>query len=120
MTDRQDINIVALRKSLLERKVQLEEHSRTSRETRDAVELDQTRQGRLSRMDALQQQEMAKETERRRQAETLRIDTALKRMEKDDYGYCINCDEPIALKRLALDPAAITCIECAGQVKTGI
>jgi len=113
MTDRQDINIGELRKALLERKTVLEEHSRTSRETRDAVELDQTRQGRLSRMDAMQQQEMAKETERRRQTERVRIDAALKRMGDDGYGYCVNCDEPIAQKRLELDPAVHTCIKCA-------
>lgn len=113
MTDRQDINIDALRKALDERRAELERLSAQSAESREAVELDQTRQGRLSRQDALMQQEMAKETERRRKAEIQRIDNALKRMETEDYGYCAQCDEPTAAKRLELDPAIMVCINCA-------
>lgn len=113
MADRTDISIEALRKTLLEHKAELERLSSLSGEAREPVELDQTRQGRLSRQDALMQQEMAKETERRRQVELQRIDAALKRMDSDDYGYCVKCDEPIAAKRLALDPAIVTCIACA-------
>ena len=113
MTDRKDINIEALRKALLEKKAELERLSAISKESRDVVELDQTLQGRLSRMDAMQQQEMAKETERRRENERQRIDVALKRMEEGDYGYCVKCDEAIAAARLKLDPAVLTCIHCA-------
>lgn len=113
--DRQDINITALRKILLERKEDLLRLRAQSAEARSAVELDQTRQGRLSRQDALMQQEMAKETERRRIVEMQRIEAALKRMETDDYGYCLNCDEEIAARRLELDPAVPTCIGCASK-----
>jgi len=113
MTDRQDINIDALRKVLLDRKAELEALRAQSAKSREAVELDQTRQGRLSRMDAMQQQEMAKEAERRRDLDARKIAAALERMETDDYGYCIKCDEPIAAKRLELDPALATCVACA-------
>jgi len=82
------------------------------------VELDQTRVGRLSRMDALQTQAMAKETERRRQQELIRIDTALSRLDDGTYGDCVNCDEPIAEKRLAFDPSALLCIDCANKTKS--
>lgn len=113
-TDRTDINLESLRKSLLGRKAELERLSKISAESREAVELDQTRQGRLSRQDALMQQEMAKETERRRQADLQRVEAALSRLETDDdYGYCIRCGEPIAPKRLELDPALTVCIDCA-------
>ncbi len=77
------------------------------------VELDQTKVGRLSRMDALQHQAMAKETERRRQQELMHIDEALGRLENGTYGDCLECDEPIAEKRLAFDPSARLCIDCA-------
>jgi len=77
------------------------------------VELDQTRVGRLSRMDALQNQAMARETERRRQQELLRIDTALERLDEGAYGDCADCGEPIAEKRLAFDPSTLLCIDCA-------
>lgn len=77
------------------------------------VELDQTRVGRLSRMDALQNQAMAQETERRRRQELIRIDAALRRIEDETYGDCAECGEAIAEKRLALDPSAVLCIDCA-------
>ncbi len=113
MSDRTDIDMAALRQTLLDRQAELKRLSEISAESREAVELDQTRQGRLSRMDAMQQQEMAKEADRRRQIDGQKIESALKRMETDDYGYCAACDEPIASKRLELDPAVSTCIQCA-------
>lgn len=79
------------------------------------VELDQTRVGRLSRMDALQGQAMAKETERRRTIELQRIAGALARIEEEEFGYCVMCGEGIPLKRLELDPAVTTCVHCAGR-----
>lgn len=88
----------------------LAEHSA---ESRAPVELDQTRVGRLSRMDALQNQAMALETERRRQSELQRIEAALARIAAGDYGFCIQCEEPIGAKRLSLDPSVPTCIRCA-------
>lgn len=79
------------------------------------VELDQTRVGRLSRMDALQTQAMAQETDRRRHHELSQIDAALRRLEDGSYGECLECGEPIAVKRLELDPSAPLCIDCASK-----
>ena len=90
----------------------------TSKEATKIVELDQTRVGRLSRMDAMQGQQMAKESERRRQHQLTMINAALKRIEMDDYGYCVRCDEEIDIRRLDLDPALPCCINCAQQAKT--
>lgn len=78
------------------------------------VELDQTKVGRLSRMDAMQVQAMAAEADRRRAVEIQRIDAALKRLDEGEYGYCTACGEEISVKRLASDPAAPLCIACAG------
>ena len=66
------------------------------------VALDQTRVGRLSRMDALQNQAMAQETERRRQHELSLIDSALQRLEDGIYGECVDCGEPIAEKTVGV------------------
>ena len=79
------------------------------------VEVDQSSVGRLTRMDALQSQAMAVEVERRRIAELARIAGALERLEQGEYGYCVNCGEPIAPKRLELDPATPLCVNCAGR-----
>ncbi|MQX35172.1 hypothetical protein GHC57_01425 [Roseospira navarrensis] len=75
--------------------------------------------GRLSRMDALQHQAMAQETERRRQVELKRIDAALERMKEGEYGLCVHCGESIATRRLEFDPAAPLCITCASAAKSG-
>lgn len=113
MSDGNEIDVNAMRAKLIEWQAELERLMAVSAEAREAVELDQTRQGRLSRQDALMQQEMAKETQRRRALDLKRIEAALKRVEADDYGYCMACDELIAAKRLELDPAVVTCIKCA-------
>ena len=73
-------------------------------EHRAPVALDQTSVGRLSRMDAMQQQAMAAAQSRRRSAMRQRIDAALKRIKEDEFGWCQNCGEAIAPRRLELDP----------------
>ena len=79
-------------------------------EDAEPVALDQTQQGRLSRMDAIQQQAMAAETKRRRLRQVQMIDAALQRLDDGEYGFCVVCGEPIGSGRLALDPAVPTCI----------
>jgi DnaK suppressor protein len=81
------------------------------------VELDQTRMGRLSRMDALQAQAMSQATNRRR-AENLRgVESALQRLERGEYGDCQECGETINPKRLEFDPTVRLCITCAESIK---
>ena len=85
----------------------------TSSAAAQPVELDQTRVGRLSRMDAMQAQEMSLATRRRREVRLTRIESALGRIDSGDYGHCIRCSEPIGAERLDFDPAALLCIGCA-------
>ncbi len=40
-----------------------------------------------------------------------KIEQALKRIEKDEYGYCEETGEPIGVKRLKARPIATLCIE---------
>ncbi|THB72979.1 MAG: TraR/DksA family transcriptional regulator [Gammaproteobacteria bacterium] len=77
------------------------------------VELDQAMMGRLSRMDAMQGQEMAKASKQRAELELKKIDAALTRIDNNEYGYCVKCDEQISEKRLEFDPTALFCIDCA-------
>ena len=101
------------RRLLLELEQDLLALEQTGDEAAKTVELDQSRVGRLSRMDALQNQAMQLETERRREVELARIDAALERMESDDFGYCVSCGEAIGKKRLEMDPSTPLCIDCA-------
>ncbi len=77
------------------------------------VTLDQQSVGRLSRMDALQGQAMAKATQARRAAQRQRIMAALVRLDDGEFGYCAACGDEIAANRLELDPTVPTCISCA-------
>lgn len=92
---------------------ELDRLSAGSGAARAPVELDQQAVGRLSRMDALQQQAMAQAEEVRRQQQRRRLLAARTRLGQGDYGLCLDCGEAIAAARLRLDPAAELCIGCA-------
>nr|WP_321444298.1 TraR/DksA C4-type zinc finger protein [uncultured Cohaesibacter sp.] len=99
------------------KRIEISDLSDLSKESRDVVSLDQQSVGRLSRMDALQGQAMAKEAQRRRDVELLRIEQAFQRLEDGDFGYCVECDAKIPLKRLEIDPAATHCVQCASLLE---
>ena len=101
------------REKLLRLRDELQEIEQTGKEAAQTVELDQSRVGRLSRMDALQAQAMSIESGRRRNIKLKRIDAALKRIDKDEFGLCIKCEEEITPRRLEVDPTAPLCIDCA-------
>lgn len=98
---------------LMRRRVVLQQVVQMGDAAAATVELDQTRVGRLSRMDALQGQAMSQETQRRREQELRHIAAALQRIEQNEFGECAQCGEMIAEGRLAVDPAATLCIVCA-------
>ncbi|PCC69435.1 transcriptional regulator, TraR/DksA family [Nannocystis exedens] len=106
------------RNRLLTRRAELERASELSLKTRRPVELDQQSVGRLSRVDAMQHQALAQAAERKRVVELQRIDAALLRLERGEYGECVGCGEEIAAARLELDPAATSCIACAREAAT--
>ena len=68
--------------------------------------------GRLSRMDAMQQQSMVQANRRTAQTRLNRIDVALRRYANDEYGLCVECEEEIGYARLKAQPEAPFCIEC--------
>ena len=107
--------VVDFRQLIEARIAELEDLAETSREATATVELDQTRQGRLSRMDALQGQAMAKDGERRRMLAVQRLRAALVRLDGDEFGQCLDCGEDIADARLLADPATTLCVQCASE-----
>ena len=103
---------------LLEKKAALMEEEEAGKEAAQIVELDQASVGRVSRMDAMQGQAMAIAASQRRQIELQKIEASLKRIDRKDYGFCLDCDGEIAEPRLKLDPAASLCIDCASKKET--
>lgn len=55
---------------------------------------------------------MGSERQDRRDHELRRIDAALVRLAKGDYGYCARCGAPIEMERLDADPAVNFCHDC--------
>ena len=85
-----------------------------SKDARAPVELDQQSVGRLSRMDAMQQQSMDLAQEERRAQRLAVLDAAPKRMDEDEFAYCLRCGEDIPPARLDVDPAVTLCVDCVG------
>lgn len=83
-------------------------------ENRKPVQLDQQSVGRLSRMDAMQQQAMAAAQDTRRHARIRAVEAAIQRLERDDFGWCDTCGEFIGERRMDLDPTLMRCVGCAG------
>jgi len=103
------------RDRLLELRKELETVADASAESAAVVELDQSKVGRLSRMDAMQAQAMAQASVQRRELMLRNIEAALKRLDAGDYGSCRDCEEPINPKRLEFDPTALRCIDCESK-----
>lgn len=100
------------RQKLLEEQESLAALRQQSEQARAPVMLDQQAVGRLSRMDAMQKQNMELATEQHRQQHMQTLAAALLRIEAGDFGYCTLCGEEIAPQRLAFDPAVACCIQC--------
>ncbi|MDZ7645462.1 MAG: TraR/DksA family transcriptional regulator [Woeseiaceae bacterium] len=101
------------RQRLEEMRAAIEALAESRRQSSEVVELDQTRTGRLSRMDALQLQAMAQAGQARSEQELRRIDAALARLQRGEFGECIDCGEDIPVGRLDANPAVTLCVGCA-------
>lgn len=93
-----------LRETLLKLESNLGEDSKP-------VSLDQPI-GRLSRMDAMQVQQMAQANRRATQRRLEAIKAALQRLASDEYGWCLECDDDIGYARLKARPEAHFCMVC--------
>lgn len=105
--------LAEFRKLLEEQKAEYLQTLGTSQESAKGEELDQQRVGRLSRMDALQQQSIAQAANRRMAGELRQIDLALERIGRGTYGKCITCGGAIQRARLEAFPSTTACIDCA-------
>ena len=90
----------------------LEQDNALGQSSQALVTLDQQSVGRLSRMDALQSQAMAQVTQNRRHVLRRGLLSALQRLKDDNFGFCEDCGEDIAPKRLEFNPTALLCVGC--------
>ncbi len=105
--------LTAFKQQLLALKTATEARAEHNQDALKTVELDQNRMGRLTRMDALQGQQMAQATERRRLLLIKKIEGALLRIEQGHFGDCYRCGEAIQTARLRFDPTLTRCLNCS-------
>jgi DnaK suppressor protein len=102
--------------SLRERLESLIEELRTAlagtTEAARPVELDQPAIGRVSRIDAIQQQKMTQANRQAQQARLHLAQSALRRFDQDEYGDCMACGEAISPARLEARPESLFCVTC--------
>ena len=78
----------------------------------EPVELDQSRVGRLSRMDELQNQSLTRNLHEREEIRLTLVRNALSRMNEGTYGLCGACESEIPYERLLIFPEAVECGSC--------
>ncbi len=108
-----DSDVARLTEKLHALKAELLESRAAQEQIATPVDLE-TPIGRLSRMDAIQQQKMAEANVAKLKVRLRQIDQALAAAEAGTYGECRKCDEPIAKKRLTARPESPFCLECQG------
>ncbi len=112
MEDLSEEQAETLRARLVELVAELERALHANATSADPVVLDQSSVGRLSRMDAMQQQAMAKATREKAQLRLGQCKVALSAFDRGEYGLCRKCEEPIGYRRLSAKPEAPFCVEC--------
>ena len=109
-------NLQALRTLLLQAQGQLEQQMNIGKIAAAVVTLDQTAVGRVSRVDAMQQQSMAVSTREMAAQRLNKVKLALQNLANDKYGLCKRCDEEIALNRLLAQPESNLCLSCQAKL----
>ena len=71
--------------------------------------------GNLARFELMNDQVLSKKTLYQVQIRKNRLDYALSKVSKEDFGLCMGCDEEIAFERLILLPESTHCIECSAR-----
>jgi DnaK suppressor protein len=100
-----------LHQNLLSERTRLEELLERSKEGARPVELSEPI-GRLTRMDAIQQQQMTKANRGAYERKLRQVLAALELLRKQEYGFCRVCEEPIGYPRLKARPEAPFCLRC--------
>jgi len=76
------------------------------------VDLDQQLIGRLSRMDSIIDKEMSVAKLERQKLRLNQLEEALKNLENEDFGVCIDCGDYIEFQRIKSNPVVKKCFDC--------
>lgn len=68
--------------------------------------------GRLTRMEAINSKSINDANLQSAKNRLSRLQSALNRIDDDHFGICIECEEPIPVKRLMIIPESLKCVQC--------
>lgn len=117
MNDLTDDQVADLRRDLTVLRDEIDRLLDMTKDGSRPVDLDEPI-GRLSRMDALQQQSLIRANRRGLDARRRQVAAALSGLDKGEYGLCRFCEEPIAFRRLKVRPEAPFCISCQEEMES--
>ena len=104
------------RRQALERlQVELGRMLETTKEGTQVVDLDEPI-GRLTRMDAIQQQNVSAANRRSVDLRLRQVAQALELIKRGDYGTCRRCDDVITFQRLEARPESPYCLDCQAEI----
>lgn len=115
MNELTEEQIAGLKEALQKLRDNVEQLLRSTREGTQPVALDEPI-GRLTRMDAIQQQKVAAANRRTHDIRLQQVKQALAAIERDQYGLCRRCEDPIGYPRLEARPESPYCLDCQGEV----
>ncbi len=115
MDELSDEQVATLGQTLEALKVELETLIATTREGTRPVDLDEPI-GRLTRMDAIQQQSVSSATRRGHGLRLRQVQQALNAIDQGHYGLCRRCEDPIGFKRLSARPESPFCLDCQDEI----
>lgn len=110
-------NFNDIRKALMKKKVLLAKSVKDKeKDIKDEIE---NRHGDdVDIAEADYEQEMSFYFKSRGEGELRKINDALARMDKGEYGVCVECGEDIPKKRLMAQPYSSLCVECQEKMET--
>ena len=71
--------------------------------------------GRLTRMEAMSEQEVNNKILDESKVRLTRLKNALLRIDKPIFGICIECEEDIGINRMMIRPESVRCVNCANK-----
>ena len=101
-----------IRDSIQAQLIVLDEQLAMTGQSAKVVELDQALVGRVSRIDAIQQQKIAEAGHARALLQLSKLNKAIVLLDSEDYGYCLECGEDIGFARLQIKPESSFCVGC--------
>lgn len=117
MTDLTPARLRELHRDLLELQDEIDRILALTREGARPVDLEEPI-GRLTRMDAIQLQSLARASRSSLEVRKRQVRAALTAIEKGVYGLCRRCEETIAFRRLKARPETPFCVRCQASLES--